>query len=229
MHTSTESALGHEWCKVLLTLNIEEVHSKHFIDFHKWIRQGLWLISLVVDSIIPTYVALNSEQRTRLVFKGSWNQQYKKLVPDFSFAKTLFPSSRLTPAWPVGYRQRLEGLKHALHIPASQEWKRINIKPFPNYTKPFRNYTKPFRNYTKPFVNHFSTVQNHFSTILNHFATILNHFSTIQNHLSTISQLYKTISQPFLNYTKPFLNCTKPFRNYTKPFLNYTKPFLNHF
>ena len=51
------------------------VHSKHLIDFHKWVRQGLWLISPVVDSIIPTYVVLNSDRRTRLVFKGSWNQQ----------------------------------------------------------------------------------------------------------------------------------------------------------
>ena len=42
----------------------EAVHSVHLIDFRKWIyvhvyRQGLWLISLVVNSIISTYVIQN--------------------------------------------------------------------------------------------------------------------------------------------------------------------------
>ena len=42
---------------LLISALIEAVHSKHFIDFHKWIRQVCgW--SLVVESIIPT-VELN--------------------------------------------------------------------------------------------------------------------------------------------------------------------------
>ena len=57
-----------------LSMNTEAVHSKHFIDFHKWIWTGLWLISLAVDSIITTY----HERRIDLCSKGV-NQQYLQI------------------------------------------------------------------------------------------------------------------------------------------------------
>ena len=46
--------LPHPPGTVELSLNTEAVHSKHFTDFIGGYRQGLWLISLVVNSIMPT-------------------------------------------------------------------------------------------------------------------------------------------------------------------------------